>query len=285
MQLIQLDWLYRVLGDVDLDDPIILYELKRLPTRQIGNWTRVLDVLGGMEFIFTLPGFWVPFIHWLWRVPGLLASAGIVSHEIEGHTWNVVRSTTLTVEQIMMAKYAALLRYMEPHYMLIIYIRAMPAIIFGVSWGTSTLTVLPQQGFAYWFSTSLAFLFAGVYLLISPVLDAGFDAALGMLASTLSGRRSTSLIMTMFIRLAGWMLPFALTIPIQFGISSGLPTETMIQLRAIATVGMFGPAYAFLWGINTWLSVIIVLVYVLVRFGLIRWMLATAINRAANLEV
>ncbi len=235
--------------------------------------------------MFTLPGFWVPFVHWLWRVPTILYSAGVVSHELEDLTWNTLRATTLSVYEIVMAKYAAVIRRMEPHYMLVIYVRAVPVVIFGVSWIVSTLTVLPQQGFYYWISTSLAFVFAGAYLLLSPALDVAFDAALGVMTSAFSGKRSTSLIMATLARLAGWMLPFALVVPLQYGVLNNMAQLDMVSFRAITTVATFGPAYAFLWGVDAWLSVIVVATYTAVRVGLIRLMLAVAVNRAERIEI
>jgi hypothetical protein len=285
MQLLHLDVLYRLIGGIDLEDSITLHEVKRLPPNRLGSLAHFFDVLGGIEFMFTLPGFWVPFVHWLWRIPTILAAAGVISREFEDGTWNTVRSTTLSVRDIVVYKYAAVLRYMEPHFLLVLYIRAMPVVVFGVSWAVSTLTVLPRQGIDYWFSTSLAFLFSGLYLLASPVLDVAFDAALGMLVSSFSSRRSTALIFAVLARTGGFVLPLALVIPLQSGLFNNLAQLDVIQLRAVAVVATFGPSYAFLWGINTWLSVVIVVLYAGIKLGLIRLMLAGAIRRAERVEV
>lgn len=285
MQLIRLGFLYRILGSLDLDDSITLHEVKRLPPNRLGGFAYFFDVLGGLEFIFTLPGFWVPFVHWLWRIPTILASATVISHEFEDKTWNTLRATTLSVRQIIMYKYAAVLRYMEPHYMLVLYVRAIPVVIFGVSWLVSTLTVLPQRGFDYWISRSMAFLFSGGYLLLSPMLDAAFDGALGLLTSSLANRRSTALILAVLARVAGFLLPMALVIPLEYGVFSNLAGLDFIQLRAIAVVSTFGPSYAFLWGMDAWLSVLVVIVYTGVRLGLIRAMIEAAIVRAERTEI
>lgn len=284
MQLFRLDFLFRILGEVDLNGAVSLHEMKRLPANRLGRLTWFFDVLGGVEFLFTLPGFWVPFVHWLWRIPTILVSAPVISREFEDETWNTLRATTLTVRQIVFSKFAAVLRYMEPHYMLVVYIRAVPVIIFGVSWGASTVTVLPQRGFDYWFPTTLALLFSGAYLLLSPLLDAAFDAALGVLTSAFSERRSTALPLAVLARVTGFLLPMALVIPLQYGVFSNLAGLDFVQLRALAVVGTFGPAYAFLWGIAPWLSVAIVIGYSGLRLALIRLMLEAAINRAERWE-
>ncbi len=285
MQLIHLDRVYRFLGDVRLDHAVTLHEVKRLPPNRLGWLAIAFDLLGGIEFIFTLPGFWVPFVHWLWRIPTILVSAGSVSHELEDQTWNTLRATTLTVHEIIMAKFAAIIRYMEPHFMLVIYVRSMPVIIFSVSWVVSTLTVLPARGFEYWLSTSLAFLAAGGYLLVSPVLDVAFDGALGLLVSTFNARRSTALIVAVLIRLIGFLIPMTLIVPLSYGLFDSLGRMDVIRLRAIAVVSTFGPSYAFLWGIERWLSIAIVVVYTLVRLGAIRLMLKLAVIRAERIEV
>lgn len=285
MQLIHLDRVYRFLGDVRLDHAVTLHEVKRLPPNRLGWLAIAFDLLGGIEFIFTLPGFWVPFVHWLWRIPTILVSAGSVSHELEDQTWNTLRATTLTVHEIIMAKFAAIIRYMEPHFMLVIYVRSMPVIIFSVSWVVSTLTVLPARGFEYWLSTSLALLAAGGYLLVSPVLDVAFDGALGLLVSTFNARRSTALIVAVLIRLIGFLIPMTLIVPLSYGLFDSLGRMDVIRLRAIAVVSTFGPSYAFLWGIERWLSIAIVVVYTLVRLGAIRLMLKLAVIRAERIEV
>lgn len=285
MQLVQIDRLYRFLGDVDLDDAIALHELKRLPPNRLGSLAIAFDLLGGIEFIFTLPGFWVPFVHWLWRIPTILASAGSVSHELEDQTWNTLRATTLSVHEIIMAKFSAIIHYMEPHFMLVIYVRSMPVIIFGVSWVVSTLTVLPTQGFEYWISTSLAFLAAGLYLLFSPVLDVAFDGALGLLVSAFTTRRSTALIIAVLVRLIGFLIPMMLIVPLSYGLFDNLGRLDVIRLRAIAVMSTFGPSYAFLWGIERWLSVAIVVAYTLLRLGAIRLMLKAAVARAERIEI
>lgn len=282
MQLFQLDGLFRILGRVDLNNAITLHEMKRLPANRLGRLTWFFDVLGGIEFIFTLPGFWIPFVHWLWRIPVILTSAPVISREFEDGTWHTLRTTTLSVQQIVFHKFAAVLRYMEPHYMLVVYIRAAPTIIFGVSWGVSTVTVLPQRGFEYWFSTTMALLFSGTYLLLSPLLDAGFDAALGVLTSAFAERRSTALLLAILARVTGFLLPLVLVIPLEFGVFSNLAGVDLVQLRTLAVVSAFGPAYAFLWGITPWLSVLIVVGYTGLRLGLIRLMLAAAVSRSAR---
>ncbi len=284
MQLLQLDRVYRFLGDVSLNDAITLHEVKRLPPNRLGALAIAFDLLGGIEFIFTLPGFWVPFVHWLWRIPTILTSASSISHELEDQTWNTLRATTLTVHEIVMAKFSAIIRYMEPHFMLVIYVRSMPVLVFGVSWIVSTLTVLPARGFEYWLSTSLAFLAAGLYLVLSPVLDVAFDGALGLLVSSFTARRSTALIVAVLVRLVGFLLPMMLIVPLTYGVFDRLSRPDIIQLRAIAVMSTFGPSYAFLWGIERWLSVVIVVVYTLLRLAAIRLMLTLTVARAERIE-
>jgi hypothetical protein len=279
--------LLRLLG-LNLDDPLVIYEVKRLPSLSWWTLSRFFDVLGGFEFVFALPGFSIPFVHWLWRIPTLLASATVVSREVEDRTWNPLRTTTLSVPRIMFAKYSAIFRYMELHYTLVIAVRAVPVIILGVSWLASTMTVLPSQGFDYWFSTTVVFLAMGIYFLTSPIIDVAFDGALGMLASAFSERRSTALIMTMLARLSLWLFPLALTAPLQFGLLNnalGVAHIDVITLKAVAVVATFGPTYAFLWGVPQWPSVALIVVTVVARLGAARLMLAIATLRASRIEI
>ncbi len=284
MRLFQLGFLYRLLGGIDLENPITLHELKRLPTYRMGRWSLPFDILGGIEFIFTLPGFWVPFVHWLWRIPALLNSAVLISHELEDQTWNTFRATTLSVREIVLAKYAAVIRLMEPHFTLVTSIRALPVLVFGLSWAASTLTVLPKEGFGYWFSTSCAFLASGISLLLSPALDIAFDTALGLLASVFSSHRAASLILAFVLRGALFLLPVALLVPLQTGALAGLSPATMIQFRAVSIVATFGPAYAFLWGLDPWPSVLLVIIWMGLKIGITRLMIEFVIRRAGRME-
>lgn len=280
--------LFRLFGKFDVEGPLVIYEFKRMPPLEWWGLSRFFDLLGGFEFVFALPGLSIPFVHWLWRIPTLLASAVVICREVEDQTWNPLRATTLEVRQIVMAKYGAIFRYMEPHLLMIVAIRAIPAIIFGVSWIASTVTVLPQEGFEYWLSTSAAFLAMAVYFLFSPVLDVAFDGALGMMISTFAERRSTALIMTMLARLSGWLLPLALTAPLQYGLLNGMlgvNQINVIALKAVAVVSTFGPAYAFLWGVPAWISVMVVLVFLISRYALARVMVEVAVRRAGEIEV
>jgi hypothetical protein len=273
---------------INLDDPLVIYEVKRMPVLSWWTLSRFFDLLGGFEFIFALPGFSIPFVHWLWRVPTLLASATVVSREVEDRSWNPLRVTTLSLQRIMLVKYGAIFRYMELHYVLVMAVRAVPVIILGISWIASTLTVLPMQGFEYWFSTTVIFLAMGVYFLASPMVDVAFDGALGMLASSFSERRSTALVMTMLARLSLWLLPLALTAPLQFGLLNnalGVAQVDIITLKAVAVVATFGPTYAFLWGVPQWPSVALIVITLVARLGAARLMLSIATVRASRIEI
>jgi len=276
-----------LLGVVDLEHPLTYNELKRLPVFRYQNAAKAFSLFGGLEFAFTLPGCWIPFIHWLWRIPTILASATMISREVEQRTWAPLRTTPFSVREIVYAKYAAIFYYMEPYVMLVIYIRAVPVIIFGASWMVSALTILPQRGLEYWFTITAALLMAGVYVLLSPVLDVAVDGAVGILASTMAPRRSTTLVIAMLARLTGWLLPLALAAPLQYGaftdLWSGTPPD-MITLRAVAVVSTFGPGYAFLWGVPAWLSVGLVIGFILGRLGLVRLLLEFTVIRAARIE-
>ncbi len=279
------------IGDIDFEHEVTLQELKRLPDFHNNNWMRLFTFFGGVEFLFTLPGCWIPFIHWLWRLPSVMAGSTMVTREIEDRTWNTLRVTPLTVREIITAKFASIFRYMESNVTIIMYIRAVPTIIFGATWLVSTLTVLPQQGLEYWLSRSIALAFAGAYYLLSPILDVAVDGAIGMLASTLSQRRSTAMIIALLARLCGWLLPLAIALPLQLGeigafgglFDPASPNEQ--TLRALSIVSTFGPSYAFLWGLPVLASVILVVGVFLLRLGLVRLLLELAVFRAEHLEV
>lgn len=273
-----------------LNHPLTLHELKRLPSFGSGfrNWIRAFAVVGGLEFIFTLPGCWVPFVHWLWRFPAILAASTAISREVEDRTWNPLLVTVVPVRDIVLTKFAAVMRYMDSTITLLTYVRAVPIIIFGVTWVASTLTVLPRQGFTYWFTYSLAFLVSAIYLLAAPVLDVGVDAALGLLASTFSQRRSTAMVLGMLARIALWLMPLALAAPLQYGLignAVGVPSADVVVIRAVAIVSTFGPGYAFLWGISVWVSILVLLVTFAFRVALIRFLLYLITVRVSRMEV
>lgn len=279
------------LAEFHLGHPVALNEVKRLPPVRHRNWVKAAAVIGGVEFLLTLPGCWVPFVHWLWRLPTILVSATVISREVEDRTWTPVLSTPLTLRDIVMAKYAAIFHYMEPVTTTITYIRAVPLVVIGATWLASTLTVLPRAGLGYWAETTLAVLAAGIYFMLAPFLDVAVDGAIGLLASAISPHRSTAVAMAVLARATGWLLPLALAAPLQYGqygafggLFSGLQPD-LATLRALAIVATFGPAYAFPWGIPAWTSIVMVVVGVVLRLALVRLLLELTIIRAARIEV
>ncbi|MBN1963964.1 MAG: hypothetical protein JW910_04925 [Anaerolineae bacterium] len=279
--------LLRLIGVPGISHPVALEEIKRMPVFRVTNWTRAFGVLGGLEFVFTLPGCWIPFIYWVWRFPGVLAGSTVISREVENRTWHPLRVTPLTAREIVVNKFAAVFRYMEQPLTLVTSVRAAPVLVFAAAWLGSTLTVLPQRGVAYWAGTTLAFLVAGFYLLVSPFIDVAVDGAIGVLASTLSQRRSTALIMAVLARLSLWMLPLALAVPFQDSTSrlffGAVPEQGMLRMTGI--VANFGPGYAFLWSGDALLSIGLVLAFFFARIGFVRLLLEVSIYRAARLEV
>jgi hypothetical protein len=285
----------------DSDNTVTINELKHLPDFRFNNWMKVFDVIGGVEYLFfAVPGCWIPFVQWFWRLPAVLASGTMISREIEDRTWNPLRTTALSVREIVYAKYAAVFRYMEPHITLVMYIRAVPVLIMEVAWFASTFVILPQQGFFSWLGLVLAFLTAGAYVLISPFLDVAVDGAIGILASSFAQRRSSGVIISVLARATGWLLPVAFAVLIQYGLPttnllftmSGTTTagmsdlsRVMVTLRAITVVALIGPGYAYLWGLAPWVGTGLVVSGLLFRLGLIRLLLELTVIRAGRIEV
>lgn len=285
----------------DSDHTVTINELKHLPGFRFDNWLKAFDVIGGVEYLFfAVPGCWIPFVQWLWRLPAVLASGTMISREIEDRTWNPLRTTALSVREIVYAKYAAVFRYMEPHITLVTYIRAVPVLIMEVAWFASTFVILPQQGFFPWLGLVLAFLTAGSYVLLSPFLDVAVDGAIGILASSFAQRRSSGVIISVLARATGWLLPVAFAVLIQYGLpttglvvsmsgtaTAGMPelNRMMVTLRAITVVALIGPGYAYLWGLAPWVGTGLVVAGLLFRVGLIRLLLELTILRAGRIEV
>lgn len=272
-----------------LDHPITANEVKRLPEFRFKREMRLATFLGGIEYVFTLPFLFLPFIHLIWRIPTVLASATMISREVENQTWHPLRSLPISIREIVWAKYAAIFPYMEPQLNLLFYLRGGPAIIILGVWAASTITSLPQRGLEQWLADTLAIVLSVIYVVISPTLDVAVDGALGLLASALSPRRSTALILATLVRTTLWLLPLLPLVMLQYGVLPtfglvGLQPEN-IDLRAWAVVANFGPGYAYLWNLGPWISIVLVLGTVALRLGFIRLALELAAYRAERLEV
>lgn len=274
-----------LITSIGRDHPVTVNEIKRLPVFRFQREMRFFNFLGGLEIIFgTLL---VPFIHWIWRIPTVLASSTMISREVESQTWNSLQATPYTLREIIWAKYTAIFHYMDSTLTLMLYLRGGPVVVFLGIWGAATITTLPRTGFADWFVDTIAIVSACFYLMISPTLDVAVDGAMGMLASALSPRRSTALIMATLARMTAWLLPMVVAMLTQYGFAGAFGVEQLnvVELRSVAAVAIFGPGYAFIWNVDPLLSTGLVVGTILLRLAFVRVMLEVAVFRAARLIV
>lgn len=157
----------------------------------------------------------------------LAETAPLVAAEVEMQSWGVLRSTALSVREILLAKLSAALANLRAPLAALTILRAATT-------GTVLLVVafsLARDSFYYderawrstvetgrWVLPALAGLVGTAWFLAQPRIQFGLNGALGLLVSTLTRSRGRALAAALAGRVMGWALSIILNIGVIYGL-------------------------------------------------------------------
>jgi hypothetical protein len=142
-------------------------------------------------------------------------TAPTVSGEIELQSWRLLRTTTLTLKEIIFAKYAAALRQLRGPLLGLMIVRAAAAITILLFTANSVL-----RGMFYymdatswasfwrevqWLPVTLLYIIAFLWFVLQPLVQLFLNGAIGMVASVYSNTRAQSFAAALVGRLALWV--------------------------------------------------------------------------------
>lgn len=164
-------------------------------------------------------------IRWLTGLLATVLAATTVSAEIEAETLGLLRLTPIPARQIVLAKFGAAFRQFRLPLIVVAIVRAVGIAGFlillavviltdGSLTTPPTLPTLPPAGSEVaWIVAAgggvlLALVVWFAYTLVEPALSAFMFSAIGMLASSLSRTRATSLTLAAGIRVGLWAVSY-----------------------------------------------------------------------------
>jgi hypothetical protein len=271
----------------------VVYVLLFLPQIQWGLETGVVAMLIGfavlLVLIQVLAGAGV-------NVLAIAQTAPLISGEIELQSWRVLRSTTLGLREILMAKLAAALAQLRHPLTGLLTLRLASAITIWVYIGFS---LLRQSGFYYdpdllqrwlqnwnWFPPVAAAVIFSAWYLTQPVLQLMLCGGLGLAASATTRSRSAAAAAALVSRLVLWVASIVLNVgaiyALVFIIVTNWMTPTYAPLRFFRELPAPSPQEA---GLVISLTIIVYTLTVFaLQVGVIAAAFHTARRRAAALN-
>jgi hypothetical protein len=230
------------------------------------------------------------------NVLAITQTAPLISGEIELQSWRVLRSTTLSLREILMAKFAAALAQLRNSLTGLLTLRFASAITI---WVYISFSLVRQSGFYYdpdllqrwlqhwrWFPPVAAAIIFSAWYLAQPVLQLMLCGGLGLAASTTTRSRSAAVAGALVSRLVLWVTSIVLNIgaiyALAFVIITNWMTPTYAPLRFFRELPAPSPQEA---GLVISLTIIAYTLIVLAfQVGLIAAAFRTAQRRAAALN-
>lgn len=218
--------------------PILLEIFNSANSTDAGQIASALFLIGGM----ILAGLWI-FSSLLSFGLSLLRSIGastLIAHERETQNWQLLRLTSLSVEDILRAKLAGLWRWLMWPTLLILLLRFFTLVITGVVAVLVTAFVLnvgatdlptQLQAWAYVLGAALGL---GIYYVVEMISSLFYDCGIGLMASAYSRTSATAVGITFAINFALNLFIFA---PIQQ--VAGMMTSIFGGLASILTNSPF----------------------------------------------
>lgn len=143
----------------------------------------------------------------------LAQTSPLISGEVELQSWGLLRTTTLSLREILMAKYAAALAHLRGPLIGLVILRAASTITALLY----IITQLTRDTFYYentrtlwalnggWIMPVVAGLFVTVWYAAQPVVQFLLNGALGLLVSAYTRTRGRAIAFSLAGRLAGWI--------------------------------------------------------------------------------
>lgn len=203
------------------------------------------QALGGAAYIFCGV---VLTHHFALMMQTLTLAANSISRERQAQTWDMLILTGMDARQIVRGKWAATVRYQWPRYLFLGVLRA-GALLWFVN---STTRAAYGRLYAYYYSGStsiilpspLFILLAGAVIIALTLLNLGFTAACGVLASASAKRSLWALLGGIVIRLA---LPFGFVFgfTLLFGLFQLGRSEAVTQIWSAVAVSLLDNGSTF----------------------------------------
>jgi hypothetical protein len=153
-------------------------------------------------------------------------AAPMISEEVELQSWGLLRTTTLTLREIVMAKFAAALRQLRSALIGLMGLRVTSTItgLLGIGFILRSIVYNDLQGFreamdhGLWLLPVAALGVFVVWYLAQPFVQFLLNASLGMLASASMHSRARAVAVGLGARLAGWVLSITLNAAALYGL-------------------------------------------------------------------
>lgn len=157
----------------------------------------------------------------------LAQTAPLVSTEVELQSWGLLRATTLTVREIVLAKLAAALHYLRNSLLALLILRAITAItallLLAHSLLRSTFYYNPEQwdrwvASGVWLPLTAAMLLFVIWYVAQPGVQFLLNGSLGIFASTVGRSRARSVASALGMRLGLWVASITVNTGLIYGI-------------------------------------------------------------------
>jgi hypothetical protein len=305
------------------DHPVLRYELARIPQR-ISRRSRYLRGLGVVILALVLilggylaatgllqhpPGqnltesaiavvFWPTLaVQILMRIGAITMTTNTVTEEIRRQTWDNLRATESGAALALRARWASVFYRLRPVLTIVILVRVV--LIAGILYDLTAFQgryldllingVVPDTSPAI-AALLLAFLMTSTLLL--PVTGLGFDAAIGLLFSTIVQQRTYSGLLQILLILIRILVVIGLTVGATQLMNGELQQSQgsmqWLLIAGFAALGDWGLAFLHLgfYG-EIWATIpygiflgLALLVFAIIESGLTDWILAFAIRQA-----
>jgi hypothetical protein len=306
------------------DHPVLRYELARIP-RHMSRRARYLRSLGVVvtALILILGGYLaatgllqhppgqnltesaIAVVFWptlavqiLMRIGAITMTTNTVTEEIRRQTWDNLRATESGAALALRARWASVFYRLRPILTIVVLVRVV--LIAGILYDLTAFQgryldllingVVPDTSPAI-AALLLAFLMTSTLLL--PITGLGFDAAIGLLFSTLIQQRTYSGLLQILLIIVRGALVIALTIGATQLVNGDLQATAQdwaawLLIAGFAALGDWGLAFLHLgfYG-EIWATIpygiflgLALLIFAIVESGLTDWVLALAIRQA-----
>ncbi len=163
------------------------------------------------------------------NVVTIATTAPMVSGEVEMQSWNLLRTTELSVYEIVLAKLAASITSLKEHLRALLLLRVFSlmtgVLVFivqvlrqGIYWDDpQRVAAMLRQG--TWIPILLAVTMVGIFWLSQPLLQMALNGSVGMAASAYGRSRSGAMAVGLAMRLILWIVSALLNIGGIVGIS------------------------------------------------------------------
>ncbi len=224
----------------------------------------------------------------------LAETAPLVAAEVEMQSWGVLRSTVLSVREILLAKLAASLANLRAPLVALTILRAATTVtgLLVVAYSLSRSTfyydedawrVAVQTG--RWVLPTIAGLAGAVWFAAQPRIQFALNGALGLLVSTVTRSRGRALATALAGRVMGWALSIVLNVGLIYGLvyliveNWGSPTSAPLRaFRSLPT-----PPDWLVVQVMAGVGLMYVLVVAALQLGIARGALALATRRASRI--